>query len=124
MGLGLPQPIISMAQMPRRSFGTIGTSTPTLDPNTNSTAATGIVPDEGHVMVQVSAACILTIRVWSPASLSWVPPGSSSGDYQKTFSEAAMDFFAAPPGAFFHIQSDTGSITGYISTDAIPTKLV
>jgi hypothetical protein len=110
--------------MPRRNFGTIATTTPTLNPHTNLTAATGIVPDEGRVMVQVSGACILTIRVWSNVSLTWVTPGSSSSDYQKTFAEAGMDFFAAPPGARFHIHSDTGSITGYISTDAIPTPLM
>ena len=110
MSLGLPQPVFTQPGMPSRSIGTLPTTDPSGNPLLN---AHGRVKEAACVSVEVSGACTLTLFVFSPGSNSWINPSSSTASYQKTFTGAGMDYFVAPPGAFFYLKSSAGSITCY-----------
>lgn len=114
--MDFPEAVFTAVGTASRSLGTLPTAAPTRKVDAHGRASL-----YGHVVVEVSGACIVTIHLWSPASNSWVKPGSASSSYQKTFTGAGMDFFAVRPGTLFFIQSDTGSITGYTDGEPIPS---
>lgn len=105
--------------LPDRSLGTLPTGDPASTTDRHGpTASLGRAKDGGRVLIEVNGACVLTLRLWSPLTSTWRYPASASSGYQKTFTAAGMDYFDIPPGAHFHLKSDTGSITGY--ADALP----
>lgn len=111
-----PEATYSSAGMATRSLGVLPlTASP---PANIARSAQGRVGDYGTVTIQVSGACVVTLWCWSPATSSWINPGSATSSYQKTFTGAGMDFFTVRPGTLFYISSDVGSITGY--TDGLP----
>lgn len=114
--MDFPEASYSSAGMATRSLGILPL---TLAPPTARYQAHGRVGLYGTVSVQVSGACVVTLWCYSPASNTWVNPGSASSSYQKTFTGAGMDYFSVRPGTLFYITSDTGSITGYTDGDAI-----
>lgn len=114
--MDFPEASYSSAGMATRPLGTLPL---TLAPPTARYQAQGRVGDYGTVTVEVSGACVVTLWCFSPASNSWINPGSATSSYQKTFTGAGMDFFAVRPDTLFYITSDTGSITGYTDGEAI-----
>lgn len=106
--------INNVVESPYKLLGTLPESAPS-----RTTRGHGRVPMSGMVSVEVDGACNVDIYVRSLGSGEYRHPGSNSGSYQKTFSEAAYDFFVAPVGAEYFIVASTSGITSWHSGDDV-----
>lgn len=122
MGLSLPQTIMQAPEnLPYRALSApVDTTAPTTATKGRRDGH-GVVPDSGIVCVEVDAACVLSIYTYMhTSSKSWLPPGSNSDSYQKTFAAAGYDYFVATPGSVFYLVVASGTVNAWVAAEAPP----
>ena len=127
--IAYPQPTFTAAGTATRTLGTLPTPLTNV-PGTFGVSrgsfqqgirdSMGVVPPNGIITIEVDRACIVQINLFTKFTLMWLPPGSGSSSYQKTFTQRGFDFFIAKPGELFYMTTDTASVAAATDGDTYP----